>query len=191
MGITLRAVTMRKRYVVFHGIGTNGDPNINKVGEGLSRQGHFVSDPDLPIRSWWSANFTVKQDAKHALKSVREGDALICHSHGSNIGLEVAKHVPVRAVFLFNPAAPANFDFSELKGQPEITCIFSNSDWIVWVGSILPLHVFGRAGVSGFRQLDDPDNPYGRNIDTSGSDHNDAFAPPGLWYWTNEISEHV
>lgn len=181
----------RKRYVFFHGIHSRGKGSVLRVAERVARAQHVVVDADIPVRSIYSATFTYKKDAQRALDNVREGDGLVGHSHGANVALEVAKHIPVRALFLFNPASPSNFDFSELQGTPRVTCVHSASDWAVRIGSWLPFNVFGRAGINGFDQLHEAGNPYGENINVKGTDHDDAFIPPALWYWSKEIIDNV
>lgn len=176
-----------KKYAFFHGINSDGKNSVNRIMERLNRAGHLTFDADIPTRNIFTSNFTVEKDAERALRIVKPGYVLVAHSHGCNVAIEVARRIEVKALFLFNPASPDNVDFSELKGSPTVKCVYSPSDWIVRLGSWIPFSIFGRAGISGFLQLHEEGNPYGVNINVKGTDHDDAFVPPALWYWTEEI----
>lgn len=175
-------------YVLAHGIRTDGENSIDRIGPLLRDLGHGVHDCELPVRHTWSVRRTIERDAELLVRSVmatsvsREARSIIAHSHGCRIALEAAKLVDVGSLWLFNPAVSTKYDLSSVRcDKARIYCIYSPSDWTVWLGSMIPFHPFGKAGKHGLRQLSEANN-----LESNGG-HSEAFTHPRVQQWAEFI----
>jgi len=174
-----------------HGIRTDGEDNIDRIGLTMTRFGHVVVDTPLDVRRAWNVRRTMQHDANR-LAAFMAGDpwrerVIIAHSHGCNIALEAAKQTAVASLWLFNPATSSKYDLSYVRCHTEhIFCIYSPTDLAVRLGNMIPFrHPFGAAGYKGFADLPD------RNNLESFGHHSMAFKEPLASNWGRNIHESM
>lgn len=175
-------------YVLAHGIRTEGTYSIDRIGPPLRDLGHGVHDCELPVRRTWSVKRTLEKDAEQLVQCLmatsvpREVRSIIAHSHGCHIALEAAKMIDVGSIWLFNPAVSVGYNLDPVRcDKTRIYCIYSPSDWIVFLGSIIPFHPFGKAGKHGLKNL-----PEANNLESNGG-HSEAFKHPRIEQWAEFI----
>lgn len=153
--------------VLVNGINTHGEGNVDLLGRELHERGHDIVDVRLPkrhtISAWWGA----AKDAEAILKMSSEGDVIVGHSFGCLRAAHAMKKREYKAAFMIAPAMRKSWQF---ENPARVWCFYSPSDWVVWLGSLIPGHPFGKAGVRGYLQLE----AYGHNIEMQ-SDHDDYF----------------
>lgn len=157
-----------------HSTGTNStDRCLAILGQ---HHGFETNDPDLNKRTAIGVYFMLWKDVRQVANALRHKDMVLCHSYGSVRGtlgiIRWQKRNPgryVKVLALFAPAMEVDFDFDQIDPRTKIICFHSNNDGAVKLGVRMPLHKFGKAGVTGFT------HPRVENIDASPNDHNDYF----------------
>ncbi|MCR9260763.1 MAG: hypothetical protein NXH95_13635 [Pseudomonadaceae bacterium] len=152
------------RIVGVNGIATHGHGNIDVLLHRLDQLGHETVDVQLRKRHFISAWWGQKWDVESIYKASEDGDVVVAHSFGAPRVVEAMKYRHFSKVFLIRPAMSAKHVFA----RDEVYCFHSKDDWPVRIGSWLPWHPFGRAGVDGFT------DPLVTNFPTSGG-HNADF----------------
>lgn len=155
------------RIVLANGINTHGRGNVDKLGHVLAtKYAHKVIDVRLPkrhtISAWWGG----RDDGQKIASYSRDGDILVCHSFGAVRGWYAHKYREYKAIICIAPAHGKNVEW--YNGN-RVWCYHSPADWIVWLGSKVPWHPFGKAGVAGYSQVGV------HNINCRGADHDDYF----------------
>lgn len=147
---------------LIHGIRDNGDHTTKVLARILAVKGWDVMPHTLlRTHSWHAAS---RRDtrllAKSLLYHVEEGDHLICHSHGCNVGWALMEEAAMlvstphvgRVVFLA-PAMNRKQHFEDVHFD-NMLVIHNPVDLAIWAGSFLPFHRFGLAGALGFKTQD-------------------------------------
>jgi hypothetical protein len=171
-------VSQAMRVVGVNGINTHGENNVDRVLEACADRGLETVDVRLPKRHWFSARWGGRPDGEKVAAESQEGDILVCHSFGAVRAFHAHKLVEYRAIICIAPAAPARMQW---RNPDRVWCYYSAADWAVRIGSWLPRHVFGRAGLSGFS------DPRVKNIEVPGAGHSDYFSGTNL----REICDRV
>lgn len=148
-----------------NGILTHGDQNIDLILADMQERGVPTVDVRLPKRSWISARWGGKKDGRTVAELSSDGDILVCHSFGAIRSFHAHKLREYSAIVCIAPAARKSLPW---RNPSRVWCYFSPSDWAVRIGSWLPGHPFGRAGIEGFAQ------PEVHNRERK-SDHDDYF----------------
>lgn len=169
------------RIVGVNGINTHGQANVDLVLHELARRGFETVDVQLPRRHWFSARWGARDDGYLVAEASADGDVVVAHSFGALRAWYADRVRSYKAIICI---APAMSKRTEWTNPRRVHCYHSGGDWIVKLGSRLPFHPFGRAGIEGFDQL----VPFGTNHRVK-SDHDDYFDRQlGLFL---RISNHV
>lgn len=152
------------KIVGVNGIATHGEGNIDILLRELDSLGFDTLDVKLPKRHVLSAWWGHKMDAVAIAEASNDGDVVVCHSFGGARTAQAMRIRNYKAVVFVNPAMTRFHRFN----RDDIFCLHSKEDTTVKIGSWIPFHPFGRAGVDGF--TDKSVN----NIEITGG-HNAAF----------------
>lgn len=150
-----------------NGINTHGAGNVDLILREMQKRDLDVVDVYLPMRHWMSARWGGKQDGRIIANMAEDGDVLVCHSFGAVRSYYAHTHRDFKAIVCIAPACSTDLDW---RHPNRVWCYYSPSDWVVRLGSYLPVHVFGRAGIQGFS------HPAVTNVKVD-SDHDDYFDP--------------
>lgn len=137
------------KIVLVNGINTNGEGNVDLLGEELRRRGLEVVDVALPVRHSVSARWGGCPDGLLVAQAAVDGDVLVAHSFGC-----VRAHYAhrVRDLKAIVCVAPAMSPHARWRDPARVTCYHSSRDLAVRLGARLLCHPFGPAGVAGFSQ---------------------------------------
>lgn len=133
--------------VGINGIRTHGERNIDLLLHELHIRDVPVRDVQLPYRHWMSARWGGRHDGHIVAENSNDGDILVAHSYGAVRAYYAQRLREYKAIVCIAPAASRN---TEWNNPGRVWCYYSPSDWVVSIGSRLPLHVFGAAGNFGF-----------------------------------------
>lgn len=156
------------RVSVVNGIRTHGKGNVDRLLPRLEARGLEVQDIRLPKRSSISARWGGRKDGRTIAKLTEDGEILVAHSFGAVRAAFAMELRTYAHVFMVAPAHSRHYQF---RDPGRVTCFHSKGDWVVELGSWLPLSPFGKAGTLGYSQ------PGITNIGVS-SDHDDYFEEP-------------
>jgi len=165
----------KPRIVGIPGIRSDGTGNINLLLGEFDRAGYETLKANLPIRSALTARWCTKRDAKKLLEITNPGDILVAHSRGCLVATKALEIEPEKfpEVWFFRPAMSAKKVF---KTDTKITCVFSEDDLAIQVGSLLINHPFGKAGNKGFTR-----DLTVRNLESFGR-HSEDFQHTPYWF---------
>ena len=161
------------RIALVNGIATHGKGNIDELIEPLRDLGHDVVDVDLPKRHFISAWWGHKADSDAIWRQAVACDAVIAHSFGGPRAWEADRRCNFQKLIFIAPAMDQHTALSNRKREKQVYCLHSEADLPVRIGSWLPWHPFGRAGVNGFS------DPVAMNFEF-GCGHSGYFKMPLL-----------
>lgn len=135
-----------KRIAGVNGIATHGELNIDVLLARLSAHGLLTIDIPLPKRHFVSAWWGHKIDVERIYKGTVDGDIVVAHSFGCQRVAEAMKYRKFEKVFMIRPAMDRGYRFD----RDGVYCFHSKDDLPLKIGSFLPCHPFGKAGLVGF-----------------------------------------
>jgi hypothetical protein len=179
-------------------IGANGIWNAEKGGKSftdrmlvalrlLGRDNTF--DLEYPSMRAWKAYFQNEID-KRAEILVRlhvPGDVLIAHSFAclmSHRAMELGARFS--KVFFFGGAAEDNLVFPDGAFQ-KLYNVYSQADWTLLLGSLLPWHPFGNLGRTGYKGTD----TRVMNVKADKHKHNTYVDPEYIEQWARFINREM
>lgn len=149
-----------------NGILSEGEHNVDRLLDELRKRGYPTLDVDLPLVTWVRARWSGRADGHLLAEHSHDGDIVVAHSFGCLRAWYAHKVRDYAAIVCIAPAMSRG----TVWNNPErVYCFYSPQDWAVRVGSWLPWHPFGGAGIAGFKQKGV------HHFETLGSDHNDYF----------------
>ena len=137
------------RFVGVNGIGTNGAGNIDLLLARLRKRGFETVDVRLKWRHFITASWGAKRDAYDIVKNSRDGDIVVAHSYGA---LRTYRAHFLRKYKAILCIAPAMEPDEQWRDPSIVHSFYSKSDWAIRIGSAIPGHPFGPAGLRGFDQ---------------------------------------
>lgn len=147
-----------------NGINTHGQANVDVVLSHLRSRDIPTIDVSLPMRNWISARWGGRKDAEAIVEQVPAGAVLVAHSFGA-VRARLAHWLQEFSAIIL--IAPADGRSATWRNPSRVWCYHSRSDLAVLAGSVLPFHVFGRAGLDGYKQA----GVHNRRVDSSHSDY--------------------
>lgn len=150
---------MRTAHLV-HGFNTSdgGAGTLDKLRPLFEARGFVVVEHDSHwsrgiIRDLLSVRFGNTKRAESLAQFIQPDDILVGHSNGCAIIMmacwilaQINPAYRVRCVF-FNPAMDRDAPVSPIISN--VLCFHTKSDRVVWASSLLPFHLWGRAGQLG------------------------------------------
>ena len=141
------------KLLVFHGIRTNGDDNIDLLGGRIAAAGFpvvFVDMKNTRITSSRSKRI-LNENMDRIGRIYREGDHVLAHSNGvrtshflQNNGFKFGK------CMFFNGALDSRVEFPE-GSYEEILNVYNRRDSALMFGAMRPRHDWGALGRIGYR----------------------------------------
>jgi hypothetical protein len=149
---------MRKNYanpiriLLLHGICTDGESNVDLLGDVLAGRGYDVKDIALKPTSWYNGRSLRlrNENLRRIRQEAWEGDHIIAHSNGCRLAYNCLQGGDTFGhMFWFAPALNRNVPLRKC-GYQSLTVWHNPFDNAIWWARLLPDHIWGAMGRTGY-----------------------------------------
>ncbi|MCP4493302.1 MAG: hypothetical protein GY820_39260 [Gammaproteobacteria bacterium] len=138
--------------IIVHGAYTHGR-GIDKLAIKLRASGYTVREYEFPKRYalMLYLPWVYRKDGATLANFMNEGDHIVAHSYGCAIWQQsILTGAKWGKCFLFGGACTSDKFLYPDDSLEEAWVVYNPEDWVLWLGSKLPFHIFGLLGYHGF-----------------------------------------